>query len=108
MLMLYRVENTPTPIPNLNLPNSVKEGKSDIKTHLLMQLYYFNLFYTRVSDVLSNCSFKYLSALQLTSEQTYCVTKTTQVIVQKLGFINPNSGPVNHIKNLQFSEILSA
>lgn len=41
-----------------------------------MQLYYFNFFYTQVSNVLSNCSFKYLSALQLTSEQTYCVTKT--------------------------------
>ncbi len=47
-VMLYRVENTPYTNPKPKLPNSVKEGKSDIKTHLLMQLYYFNLFYTRV------------------------------------------------------------
>ncbi len=37
----------PTPNPTLNLPDSVKKGKTDIKTYLLMQPCHFNFLICR-------------------------------------------------------------
>ncbi len=65
-LSSMKLEVSPTPNPNLNLPESVNKCKSDIKTYSLMQPCYFN-FLMQIWAVLLNSRIRTEAFLHLSA-----------------------------------------